>query len=204
VNSLYEMVRDGQATDELGDEEETRMNGYFASRRVFLGAVASTVIPLALPADALAAASPSDEATPKVDFAFSARVLLEPTREVGHTPYGLRRRIPIIGGTFEGPRIRGRVLPGGADWQLQRADDFTLIEADYMIEADDGTLIHVRNRGLTNTRVKSARSRYLRTAPEFEAPSGPHEWLNQSLFVGSLEAVTGGPPSVMVHVFRLA
>ena len=46
----------------------------------------------------------------------------EPTREIGRTPYGMRRRIPIIGGTFEGPRIRGRVLPGGADWQLQRAD----------------------------------------------------------------------------------
>ncbi|MEA3002726.1 MAG: hypothetical protein QOH81_1514 [Sphingomonadales bacterium] len=180
------------------------MNGDPASRRAFFGTMASTMIPLALPAGALAAAAPPDDATPKVEFAFSAKVLLEPTREIGRTPYGYRRRIPIIGGTFEGPRIRGRVLPGGTDWQLQRADDYTLIEADYMIEAEDGTAIHVRNRGLTNTRVKGARSRYLRTAPEFEAPAGPHEWLNQSLFVGSLQGMTGGPPAVTVHVFRVA
>lgn len=179
------------------------------TRRAFFGAVASTVVPFALPASALGASSstvagPPDEATPRVEFAFSAHVLLEPTREIGRTPYGIRRRIPIIGGTFEGPRIRGRVIPGGADWQLQRADDYTVIEADYMIETDDRTQIHVRNRGLTNTRVAGAKARYLRTVPEFEAPSGPHDWLNQSIFVGSLQGISGGPPAVLVHVFRLA
>ncbi|MEG3147112.1 DUF3237 domain-containing protein [Sphingomonas sp. RT2P30] len=173
-----------------------------ATRRAFFAAMAATV-PLALAGEVHAAPMP-DGVTPSVEFAFSAHVLLEPTREVGRTPYGVRRRIPIIGGTFEGPRIRGRVMPGGADWQLQRADDYTLIEADYMIEAGDGTQIHVRNRGLTNSRVTGATTRYLRTVPEFEAPAGPHEWLNQSVFVGSLQGVTGGPPSVMVHVFRLA
>jgi len=174
-----------------------------ATRRTFFGATASTLVPLALAGEAHAAPLPNG-VTPGVEFAFSAHVLLEPTKEVGRTPYGIRRRIPIIGGTFEGPRIRGRVVPGGADWQLQRADDYTLIEADYMIEAEDGTQIRVRNRGLTNTRVKGAATRYLRTVPEFEAPAGPHEWLNQSVFVGSLQGVTGGPPSVNVHVFRLA
>ena len=174
-----------------------------ATRRVFFGAMAAAVAPLALPGEASAAPLPL-EVTPSVEFAFTAHVLLAPIEEVGRTPYGVRRRIPIIGGTFEGPRVRGRVVPGGADWQLQRADDYTLIEADYMIEAEDGTSIHVRNRGLTNTRVKGATSRYLRTVPEFEAPVGPHEWLNQSLFVGSLQGIRGGPPAVLVHVFRLA
>ena len=181
------------------------MDRPLASRRAFCCTMAATIVPLVIPTDVAAAvAPPPEDVTPKIEFAFSARVLLEATRDVGRTPYGFRRRIPIIGGTFEGPRIRGRVLPGGADWQLQRADDYTVIEADYMIETDDGTPIHVRNRGLTNTRVKAAPTRYLRTAPEFEAPSGPHEWLNQSLFVGSLQSVTGGPPAVMVHIFRLA
>ncbi|KQS02351.1 hypothetical protein ASG11_16475 [Sphingomonas sp. Leaf357] len=176
-----------------------------ATRRAFFGTMAVAALPAILPAEALAAPLPPDDATPKVEFAFAARVLLEPTREIGRTPYGIRRRIPIIGGTFEGPRIRGRVLPGGADWQLQRADDYTLIEADYMIQAEDGTQIHVRNRGLTNTRVAGAKARYLRTVPEFEAPTGPHDWLNQSIFVGSLQGVpAGGPPSVIVNVFRLA
>jgi hypothetical protein len=173
------------------------------TRRVFFGAMASAIVPLALSGEAHGTPLP-DGVTPSVAFAFSAHVLLEPTREVGRTPYGVRRRIPIIGGTFEGPRIRGHVVPGGADWQLQRADDYTLIEANYMIEAEDGTQIHVRNRGLTNTRVKGATSHYLRTVPEFEAPAGPHEWLNQSVFVGSLQGMAGGPPAVMVHVFRLA
>ena len=178
-------------------------------RRTVLGAMAATLLPLALPPAAQAlppspAQLPPPDATPRVEFAFSARVLLEPTREVGRTPYGIRRRIPIIGGSFEGPRIRGHILTGGADWQLQRDDDYTVIEADYMIEAADGTQIHVRNRGLTNTRVAGAKTRYLRTVPEFEAPVGPHDWLNQSVFVGSLQGLSGGPPAVLVHVFRLA
>lgn len=173
------------------------------TRRMFFGTMALAAVPLAAAGKAAAAPLPPG-VTPSVEFAFSAHVLLEPTREVGRTPYGVRRRIPIIGGTFEGPRIRGGVLPGGADWQLQRADDYTILEADYMIEAEDGTPIHVRNRGLTNTRVKGATNRYLRTVPEFEAPVGPHDWLNQSVFVGSLQGVTGGPPAVIVHVFRLA
>lgn len=175
---------------------------WLATRRAFFGAIAATA-PIVMAGEADAAPLPGGM-TPTAEFAFSAHVLLEPTTEIGRTPYGIRRRIPIIGGTFEGPRIRGRVLPGGADWQLQRADDYTLLAADYMIEAEDGAKIHVSNRGLTNTRVKGASARYLRTVPEFEAPTGPHEWLNQSMFVGSLEAVTGGPPSVIVHVFRLA
>ena len=174
-----------------------------ATRRIFFGAMATAIIPFALPAEALAEPLPAG-VTPGIEFAFSAHVLLEPTREIGRTPYGIRRRIPIIGGSFEGPRIRGKVLAGGADWQLQRADDYTLLEADYMIEAEDGTPIHVRNRGLTNSRVKGATARYLRTVPEFEAPAGPHEWLNQAVFVGSLQGLSGGPPAVMVHVFRLA
>jgi hypothetical protein len=140
---------------------------------------------------------------PTVEFAFAAKVLLAPTVEIGRTPLGMRRRVPIIGGTFEGPRIKGIIVPGGADWQLQRADDYTEIEADYMIEASDGTQIHVMNRGLTNTRVKGATRRYLRTVPRFEAPSGPHEWLNQSIFVGGLKPVAGGPPAVMIEVFRV-
>lgn len=173
-----------------------------ATRRTFFAAVASSAAAVALPLKARAAPVP-DEAIPGVAFAFSAHVLLEPTREIGATPYGVRRRIPIIGGSFEGPSIKGRVLSGGADWQLERADHYTLIEADYMIEADDGTQIHVRNTGLTNSRVPGAKSRYLRTVPVFEAPDGPHAWLNQSIFVGSLQPVAGGPPSVIVHVFRL-
>jgi hypothetical protein len=145
-----------------------------------------------------------NEDIPLAQFAFEARVLLEPTREIGRTPLGIRRRVAIIGGTFEGPRIRGRIVPGGADWQLQRADNYTVIEADYMMEAEDGTQIHVYNRGISNFRIAGAPKRYLRTVPQFEAPEGPHEWLNQSIFVGGLIPVPEHtPPEVRVRVFRL-
>ena len=173
-------------------------------RTMVRGTLASAMLPIAAASDAAGTALPSDAATPTVEFAFSAHVLLEPTREIGTTPYGIRRRIPIIGGTFEGPRIRGRVLPGGADWQLERTDHYMVLEADYMIETEDGTQIHVHNRGLTNSRVPGAKTRYLRTVPTFEAPAGPHDWLNQSIFVGSVEGQPGTPPAVRVHVFRLA
>lgn len=142
---------------------------------------------------------------PGLEFVYEAIVALEPTEEIGRTPIGTRRRVPIIGGTFAGPRIRGTVVAGGADWQLQRADNWTVIEADYMMRADDGTLIHVRNIGLTNSRVPGAASRYLRTVPSFEAPIGPHDWLNQAIFIGTI----GPPPedapkpAVRIRVYRV-
>ncbi|WP_422634718.1 DUF3237 domain-containing protein [Sphingobium sp.] len=151
----------------------------------------------------VAQSSVADE--PGLEFIYEAVVTLEPTVEVGHTPLGTRRRVPITGGSFSGPNIRGRVLSGGADWQLQRADNWTVIEADYMMQADDGTLIHVRNVGLTNSRVPDARRRYLRTIPSFEAPDGPHGWLNQAVFVGTIGAPppAAPKPSVRIRVYRV-
>jgi len=149
------------------------------------------------------AAPAADE--PGLEFVYEAIVTLEPVIEMGPTPLGVRRRIPITGGSFAGPRIRGRVLAGGADWQLQRADGWTVIEADYMMQAEDGTMIHVRNIGLTNSRVKGATQRYLRTVPSFEVPNGPHDWLNQAIFVGTLGTPPAGTPvpSVLIRVYRV-
>jgi hypothetical protein len=160
---------------------------------------------LSLAALSFTALARAAEDAPGLEFVYEAVVTLEPTVEVGRTPIGTRRRIPITGGRFAGPRIRGKVLGGGADWQLQRADDWTVIEADYMMQADDGTLIHVRNVGLTNSRVAGAKSRYLRTVPTFEAPEGPHDWLNQAVFIGTIGAPpTDAPqPAVRIRVYRV-
>lgn len=168
------------------------------SRRGIL--LSGGALALLLPTAALSASD-----TPGLEFVYEAIVTLEPTLEIGATPLGTRRRIPITGGQFAGPNIRGTVLSGGADWQLQRRDDWTVIEADYMMRTDDGALIHVRNVGLTNSRVAGAAQRYLRTVPTFEAPDGPHAWLNQAIFVGTL----GPPPddapkpSVRIRVYRV-
>ena len=108
---------------------------------------------------------------------------------------GQRYVVPILGGRFVGaqPELHGEVLPGGADWQLLRADGVLEIDARYCLRVADGTLIHVRNRGLV---VRPAASEpgqpptaaYVRTVPVLEAPlASPHAWLNRVLLLGSLE-----------------
>lgn len=136
----------------------------------------------------------------RTEFVFEARVQVDTPLVVGPGPRGLRRIVPIVGGTVSGPRLSGRVVPGGADWQVVRAADEVLeIEAKYTLEADDGTLIMVTNRGFRRGPKevidKLARGEavdpslyYFRTAATFEAPvESDHAWLNQSVFVGVAE-----------------
>jgi hypothetical protein len=78
---------------------------------------------------------------------FKAEIALEPPRELGETPLGRRRIIGIAGGRFAGERLQGRVLAGGADWQVVRADGVADLDARYTLETEDGALIYVRNRG---------------------------------------------------------
>jgi len=115
------------------------------------------------------------------------RVTLGEVYTVGDTPHGRRVVIPITGGTFEGPRLKGKILSGGADYQLAKADGSrTELEAIYSIQAEDGTYIHVRNRGIIagGKNAEGQPTFYFRAAPQFEAPAdGPHAWLNNALFV---------------------
>jgi hypothetical protein len=144
-----------------------------------------------------AATAPAADPTPGVEFAYEAIVTLEAGTPVGDTPWGARNRIPITGGTFEGPNIKGVVLPSGMDWQLVRADGFLEVYADYMMQADDGALIHVINTGVLG-------QGYSRTTPRFEAPNGPHEWLNQAVFVGTLGLAQGmDVPAVRIRVWKV-
>ena len=132
---------------------------------------------------------------PGLEFAFRVTAALEPPIEQG-TWEGLRRRIvPINGGTVEGPRFKGRILPGGADWQTLSTDDgLSRLAARYAIQHEDGTVIAVTNRGLRRgppeVMAKLAAGEridpsayYFRASPEFEAPPGPHRWLSESTFV---------------------
>lgn len=143
---------------------------------------------------ALAAEAPAPLRT---EFVYEAVVTIDPAVDVGETAQGHRRYIPITGGTFAGPRISGVILPGGADWQIDRTDGVTEVDALYSIRTDDGTVIVVRNQG-----VIADGGAYLRTAPRFTAPKGPHAWLNRAQFVGS---VAGGPRpgTVIIRVFRV-
>jgi hypothetical protein len=116
--------------------------------------------------------------------------------EIGRISGNLRRMIPIAGGEVLGPRIRGKVLPGGADYQLMRADGVTDLQARYVIETEDAQLIYVENSGVRHgppeLMEKLRRGEpvdpaliYFRTTPRFETAAPGYEWLMRNLFVCS-------------------
>ena len=133
----------------------------------------------------------------QTELSFEAEVTIQPAVEIGPSSHGTRRYIPITGGTFSGPRIKGVVLPGGADWQTDRPDGVTELDALYSIKTHDGAVIMVRNRGLF---VDGGA--YFRTSPQFEAPKGPYDWLNKAIFVGSI-AIPPHPGAVIIRVFKV-
>lgn len=133
--------------------------------------------------------------TPGLRLVLQARVTVDPAVEVGDSDHGKRRFIPITGGTFTGEGIKGEVMAGGADWQIDRPDGVREIEALYSLRTDDGAVIIVHNKGLS-----VPDPRYLMTVPAFHAPAGKYEWLNRRIFVGRITPVPGGG-AVVISVF---
>lgn len=130
---------------------------------------------------------PAQQDAPQLEYVVELKVKCEGAYQVGQTSHGNRFVIPIVGGTFEGPAMKGIVLPGGADYQLQDpAHGRTEIEAIYSIRTDDGVNIHIRNKGLICTGMDSDGKPqfYFRTTPQFEAPQdSKYAWLNNAIFV---------------------
>lgn len=134
---------------------------------------------------------------PELEFVYEAEGRLGAPIPIGETVDGTRRMIPIFeGGKIEGPRIKGALLGGGADWQLSRLDGTTVADATYAMQTDDGVIIQIRNRGLrrgppdvmqrlAEGETVDPAEYYFRTIPEFIAPNGKYEWMNQSVFVCS-------------------
>ncbi|MCQ2974869.1 MAG: DUF3237 domain-containing protein [Bacteroidales bacterium] len=124
---------------------------------------------------------------PELEFVFELKVVCSQAFSCGNTSHGERVVIPITGGTFEGPNIKGKVLPGGADYQLvDKSQNRNEIEAIYCIQTDDGVNIHVRNWGLivSGKDEKGNPTFYFRTSPKFDAPNdSKYNWLNNNIFV---------------------
>jgi len=125
-----------------------------------------------------------------------AEVTLAPPQELGDSPLGRRRIIPITGGSFRGERLAGRVLPGGADWQVIRTDGVAELDARYTLETDDRALIYVRNFGYRHGPADVMRRLaagepvdpslyYMRTAPRFETGAERYRWLNRLICVAT-------------------
>ena len=92
---------------------------------------------------------PGPEQFPKVEFVFEEHVTLAPAAVLGKTALGHRQYIPITGGTIAGPKLNGRVIPGGWDFQLRYEGGCGTLSADYFLEADDGTVIHILNESFS-------------------------------------------------------
>ena len=136
--------------------------------------------------------------SPKLEFAFEVRVQVAEPVIIGPTPRGERRMVPILGGEFDGPALKGRVIPGGADWQLFRPDGVAELHALYIFETDSGARIQVTNRGLrygppeVMERLRAGQpvdpSRYyFRAVPEFEVTAPELDWLSRHIFVATGE-----------------
>jgi Protein of unknown function (DUF3237) len=130
---------------------------------------------------------------------------------IGLNSRGKRRIIPITGGTVTG-QVNGKVLPGGADFQIVVSDTTADLDARYMVELDSGEHIFVQNRALRRGAAPdiaklvrgehvSPETIYFRCVPTFEVSSPALEWLTQSIFVG-----TGArfPDHVQLSIYRLA
>jgi hypothetical protein len=155
--------------------------------------------------------TPPSDNPPALAFALEIRAQVGAPLELGTTPRGQRRIVPILAGTFEGPGIRGTVLPGGADWQIVRADGFTELDTRYTLQTDKGELIYVQNAGvrhappdvmarlLAGKEVDPA-AVYFRTRPVFETSAPALQELTRSIFIGSGERY---PNDVVIRVWRL-
>lgn len=147
-----------------------------------------------------------------LEFAFTVRASLASPIAVGQAPDGLRRFVPITGGTFAGPLLSGRVVSGSGDWQIVRSDGALNADARYILETGDGVLIAVNNRGVRHAppdvmaklhrgELVPPTSYYFRTSATFEAPVGSaHEWVNRTLFVATAERE---PDTAIIHFFRV-
>jgi hypothetical protein len=148
---------------------------------------------------------------PKLEFVFEAHVSVEAPLDLGDVGKGGRRIVPITGGDFSGPQIRAKVLPGGADWQVLRADGVAELEARYTLRTDDGALIFVRNLALRHgpadviaalaagQPVDPARY-YFRGATFFETSAARYAWMTKSIIVCTGERE---PAGVKLKFYRL-
>ena len=171
-------------------------------RSRLISRIAATFLYAALAPLSLVAQSPSPPKPPQLRFAFEEQVTLAADIPVGETPIGKRNIVPITGGTFPGPGLHGKIMPGGWDWQLTHRSGCFDLHADYMIQTDDGVVIHVINQGMVCPNSAGKRDA-LFTSPTFEAPKGKYDWLNGGVFVGTVEGMKiDGKPGVRIRFFK--
>ena len=133
----------------------------------------------------------------------TVRITAGPPQKLGTVPHGVRTIVPVTGGEFEGPRLRGRILPGGGDWLLLRSDAVLELDLRITLETDDGALIDMRFQGLRHGppdviaalgrgEIVNPATYYFRTLPRFETASEKYAFLNRIVTVGAGETRPDG------------
>ena len=143
---------------------------------------------------------------------FDISLSLHPPQNLGATPMGTRRIVPVSGGTFKGGRLKGFVLENAAaDWIVVRADGSVQLDVRLTLETDDGALIYMTYRGVRNSTPEVAErlargdsvdpdEYYFRTSPFFETSSEKYAWLNNIVSVAVGERLAAG---VKYRVFEI-
>jgi hypothetical protein len=126
------------------------------------------------------------------------RLSIAAKQEIGSGPHGTRVTFPITGGSFEGDRLRGKVLPGGGDWVVKRADGVLELDLRITLQADDGALIHMTFEGIRDDGAPEAP--YFRTLPRFETADAKYSFLNRLLAVGTGEIRAEGPVHMIEEI----
>ena len=124
------------------------------------------------------------------------RLNTAPVQDIGAAPRGMRITFPIIGGSFEGERLRGQVLLGGNDWTIKRSDGVVELDLRVTLETDDGAFIYMTFEGIRDDGAPAGV--YFRTVSRFETAEPKYSFLNGVLAVGTGEARADGP----VHVIE--
>jgi hypothetical protein len=124
------------------------------------------------------------------------RLATAPTQELGAGPHGARITFPITGGSFEGDRLRGKVLAGGGDWAIKRADGVIELDLRITLQTDDGALVYMTFEGLRDDGAPGGP--YFRHVSRFETAAEKYAFLNGLLAVGAGKVDAGGP----VHVIE--
>jgi hypothetical protein len=148
---------------------------------------------------------------PRFELLYDMKVELEPPQMIGQTPQGNRQIFCVRSGTFEGPRMKGEVLPGGGDWFLLRPDNVGELDVRGTLKTDDGALIYITYRGIFSASPEAWEKiykgepidrdlYYFYTAPIFQTSAPDYLWLNRLLAVGIGSPIPGG---VSYRVFTL-
>ncbi len=139
---------------------------------------------------------PIEPVVPQLELIGRCRADLGEPLELGNTPWGRRRVIPIIGGEFVGARVSATILTGGADWQVIHEDGMAAIDTRYTLRTDDRALISVATRGvrhgppdvlrrLAEGQPVDPTEYYFRVSIQYETGAVAYHWLNRIVAVAS-------------------